>query len=118
MSIFFESIKDPVEEKEVFYNPLILDKEVCFFAFRTEKKNTATRTHTLDMGRVRNVVKVEKRNEKKKKKKLGPHDRRPRFTSSIGKVLTNFESGSMELSSTKELIFQSNPTLCFYVEED
>ena len=60
--------------------------------------------------------KEEKR--KKKKVKLGPHDRRPRFTSSIGKVVSNFKSGSMELNSTKELIFQSNPTLCFYVTED
>ena len=46
MSIFFESIKDPVEEKEVFYNPLILDKEVCFFAFRNKKKTPRhARTH-------------------------------------------------------------------------
>ena len=31
MSTFFESIKDPVEEKDVFYNPLILDQEVRSF---------------------------------------------------------------------------------------
>ena len=119
MSKFFESIKDPVEEKDVFYNPLILDQEVRSFTpydLTHDPPNDKTQTWEEDYGTLPTWRKEEKR--KKKKLKLGPHDRRPRFTSSIGKVVSNFKSGSMELNSTKELIFQSNPTLCFYVTDD
>jgi len=65
MSKFFESIKDPVEEKEVFYNPLMLDEEVRSYSFSSYLPvYTHTHTHTLiyiiDMGRLWNIAYMEK----------------------------------------------------------
>ena len=50
MSKFFESIKDPVEEKDVFYNPLILDQEVRSFS-SLFLKYTTHRTKTIRHGK-------------------------------------------------------------------
>ena len=92
MSKFFESIKDPVEEKDVFYNPLILDQEVRSFS-SLFLKYTTHRTKTIRHGKkITEHCRRRKEKRKKKKVKLGPHDRRPRFTSSVGKVVSNFKS--------------------------
>ena len=138
MSKFFERIQDTVQKDTL--NPLILEPEV-WEEFGEEKgwsngsvwhpprkslsasgddggrgggpgaevassmsKTTTTKTRTL-------------RTKPQTSKPLAKNARRPRFTASVRKVVSNFQSGSAELSSLKELIFQSNPTLSFYVEE-
>ncbi len=40
-----------------------------------------------------------------------PEDVKPKFTNSISKIVTNFQSGSFDYNAVSELIYQSNPTL-------
>ena len=134
MSAFFEKIPDTVMKDNL--NPLILDEKVWIEDFGEEKmwqqsdvwkappppteaprskceKTTAAKDSRLFDSKVSSTRGEAKRGRRKKKI---PHNiRRPRFTSSVRKVVTNFQSGSTEPNSLKELIFQSNPTLSFYI---
>lgn len=49
-------------------------------------------------------------------RKLGAHSpmRWPQFTASVQKVILNFESNSFEEFSSREMLYQSNPSLRFY----
>jgi hypothetical protein len=40
-------------------------------------------------------------------------ERVPKFTKSVGRVVSNVQSGSFDYVAVRELLFQSNPTLSF-----
>lgn len=99
VSTFLQRLTDPARcdsESTVFYGPLILDDRVW-----KDFNASPTASWKLNIYRSR---------EMKDRDRV----RRPKFTASIHKVITNFKSGSFEEFASKELLYQSNPSLKFY----
>eukprot|EP00940_MAST-03C_sp_MAST-3C-sp2_P001026 g1026.t1 len=139
MSKFFESIRDTVQKDEDL-NPLILDEEAWtefgqskmwasgYVWFPPPKETETGKDEASSVDASTKMLaglsgsklsrKGGGKKTKKKKKKALPHNvRRPRFTASVGKVLSCIRSGSADENTMKELIFQSNPTLSFYIPD-
>ena len=100
VSIFLQRLTDHarcnLSDPEVFYGPLILDDRVW-----KDFDASPTGSWQLNIYRSREM-------------KDRARTRRPRFTASIQKVITNFKSRSFEEFASKELLYQSNPSLKFY----
>ena len=100
VSSFLQRLPDPSRckesEPEVCYGPLILDDRVW-------KDFDAAPTGSWQLN-------IYRSREMKDRARV----RRPLFTASIYKVITNFKSRSFEEFASKELLYQSNPSLKFH----
>lgn len=101
VSKFLQRLPDPARcnpsnQPQVRYKPLILDDQVW-------KDFDASPTGSWQLN-------IYRSREMKDRVRV----RRPLFTASIQKVITNFKSRSFEEFASKELLYQSNPSLQFY----